>query len=288
MRSMTGFGKASGKIGQNSYQAEIRSLNSKQLNLKVQLPHRFHDKEIELRSYFAKQIPRGKVDVSIREVSGQEEKLYSINEEVLRSHYKELQKLAEDLNDDRSDILATAMQIPDSISYGSAEAEAYEVEALWKLLEEAAKAFDDFTAKEGKNMREDIEESMNAIKQGVEQIEGLESERREQVKERIWKKIQEDMSPEELDEKRFEQELLHYLERLDINEEKTRLKSHLEQLHEVMDETEPGKKLHFVSQEMGREINTIGSKADHAMIQREVVNMKEHLEQIKEQLMNVR
>ncbi len=288
MRSMTGFGKASGKIGQNTYQAEIRSLNSKQLNLRVQVPPRFQDKEIELRSYLSKQIPRGKVDVSISDISGQEEKLYSINENVLRSHFKELEKLAKELNDDRSELLATAMQIPDSLSYGTPEAGSYEVEVLWELLEKALQAFDSFAKKEGGNMREDMEESLAAIREGLVRITGFEGERREKIEKRLWNKIKEGIPAAELDEKRFEQELFHYLERLDINEEKIRLESHLEQFHEVMNEKEPGKKLQFVTQEIGREINTIGSKADHAPIQREVVNMKEHLERIKEQLMNVR
>ncbi len=196
--------------------------------------------------------------------------------------------MAEELGDKSSELLGNALQIPDSLSYGSPDPEPYEVEELWKLLENALEAFEEFTGQEGGNLRKDLEKQRKALEKGLERIEFYENERKEKVRERLDKKVKEELGTEGLDEKRFEQELLHYLERLDINEEKTRLKSHLQQFQQVMNEEGGGKKLHFISQELGREINTIGAKADHAPTQQEVVQMKDHLERIKEQVMNVR
>ncbi|MFB6257169.1 MAG: YicC/YloC family endoribonuclease [Flavobacteriales bacterium] len=288
IRSMTGYGKAQGSIGQRNHEVEVRSLNSKQLHLKVLLPPRFQDKEIEMRTHVSERISRGKVDVTVSEASAQKDQLYRINKEVLRAHYQDLKGIAEELEDERSELLATAMQIPDVLSYQGSVAEAHEAEDLWKLLKEAMDAFDAFAEREGSKLQEDLEAQSQRIQEGVERIEEEDGERKKQVKERLEQKITEVVEPGDLDKKRFEQELLYYLERLDINEEKTRLRSHLDQFHQVMKEKDPGKKLQFITQEIGREINTIGSKADHAPIQREVVNMKEALERIKEQLMNVR
>jgi uncharacterized protein (TIGR00255 family) len=289
IRSMTGYGKITGRIEDREYRIEVRSLNSKQLNLKVQFPQRFQDKEIEARSFISDRIQRGKVDVIVQEMSGSADKLYSINTEVLRSHYKELDELSQEFGDEQSDILGSAMQMPDALNYEIPEAEDHEQEELWKLLDQAVKAFEEFAEKEGGHLRSDLEEQIKKIREGLDRIEAdYEDERRQNVKERLQKKVKEVMDPQDIDEKRFEQEMLHYLERMDINEEKTRLKSHLQQFHEVMNEADPGKKLNFITQEIGREINMIGAKADHAPTQREVVNMKDHLERIKEQLMNVR
>ncbi len=288
LRSMTGYGRSSRTIGENHHEAELRSLNSKQLNLKVQLPPRFQDQEIQVRNFLSERIPRGKVDLSVKEKGENTEKLYQINKEVLRAHYRELESLAEELGDDRSEILSAALQIPDSLSYSSQKASSSELEELWKLLEDAFQAFEEFTEQEGGHLRKDLEAQIHAIKEGLDQIEPYEDERRQKVHERLRKKMKETLDQEEVDEKRFEQELLHYLDRLDINEEKTRLRSHLQQFHQVMNEEGSGKKLNFISQEIGREINTIGAKADHAPTQQIVVDMKDHLERIKEQVMNVR
>jgi uncharacterized protein (TIGR00255 family) len=285
---MTGYGKASTTIGERTYEAEVRSLNSKQLNLRVQLPHRFQEKEIEVRSYMSERIPRGKVDLVVSGVSGEEEKLYELNHEVIKAHYQELERIASDLGVEHSDLLSNALQIPDAISYGSPEAAPYEIEELWSLLDKAIEAFEDFTEKEGGNLRDDLEEQRRAIGKGLERIQAYEEERREKVRERLQNRIKEELHADDVDEKRLEQELLHYLEKMDINEEKTRLRSHLQQFHQVMNEEGGGKKLQFISQELGREINTIGAKADHAPTQQEVVRMKDHLERIKEQVMNVR
>lgn len=286
---MTGYGKATGAAGDRSYRIEVKALNSKQLNLKVQFPQRFQDKEMEARRLISERIGRGKVDVIASEASGEDEKLYRINKEVIRSHYRDLEGLAEELGDGTSDLLSTVMRLPDSLSYTVPDAQESESKAFWELLEEALNAFEAFTEKEGSVLKTDLEEQLGKIEEGLERIENdYEDERRQNVKDRLQKKIKEVMDPKDLDEKRFEQEMLHYLERLDINEEKTRLRSHIQQFYEVMEEVDPGKKLHFIAQEIGREINTIGAKADHAPTQREVVHMKDHLEKVKEQLMNVR
>lgn len=284
---MTGYGKASGKLGDRAYTVEVRSLNAKQLNLKVQVPARFREKEIELRSSIAERIPRGRVDVTVTEDEGEAEQLYRVNGEVLRAHYRELERYAKELGDGNSPLLATAMQIPDSLSYSEPAPEQEELEGLQELLKKALEEFDRFTEKEGANTKADLEKCLKGIREGLEKVEGQEDERRKAVEERLRKRVQEALDPGSIDENRFEQELLYYLERLDINEEKARLKSHLEQFEAVVENEGSGKKLHFVAQEIGREINTIGSKADHAPMQQEVVGMKDELERIKEQVMNL-
>ncbi len=285
---MTGFGKAECLLPSKKLTIEIKSLNSKQVDTSTRLPAIYKSKDLEVRQILAKRLERGKIECSFHyEVA--EGASVQINTEVVRSYYEQLVSLSEELGIESNERLLTAiMKLPDTVTSEKAELNEEEwgivVETLIKCLDE----LDGFRIQEGKSLEEDLQGRTELILEKLKAVEPFEKERIDKLKERIYSNLEEMRSREEVDQNRFEQELIYYMEKLDISEEKVRLLNHCEYFLEMLEKGSPnGKKLGFISQEMGREINTLGSKANHVEIQKLVVGMKDDLEKIKEQVLNV-
>jgi uncharacterized protein (TIGR00255 family) len=289
IKSMTGYGLAANDFAQAKYTVEIKSLNSKFLELALKLPKAFSDKEFILRNDCSKQIERGKVNISIYveypEVSA---KTATINQELLKVYYQQLKSAASELGDNADNLLQLALNFPDVIQYESDAVSDDEWRVLYKTFEEALQSFQNFRIDEGNVLKQDLIFRINNILEGMKLVEEQEPNRIPQIRERLNHFLEEAVGKENVDYNRFEQELIYYIDKLDITEEKIRLKSHCDYFIEALKGTDAnGKKLGFISQEIGREINTMGSKANDAKIQQIVVGMKEELEKIKEQLLNV-
>ena len=282
---MTGYAKVQATVGERRVSIEIKTLNSKQLDLIVKLPAAYRSRELEVRALLGA-LDRGKVDFLLTEENGSATTAF--NEELLRSRYAALQPLARETGADAERLLASLVTAPDIWNSGTdAELTDAEWEGVRKAVQDAIEQTDRFRAEEGAVLEKDFKKHVDLIEQLLGQIPGYEAERIETAKERI-RRMMADAGVKEVDENRFEQELIYYLEKLDITEEKVRLQKHIDYFRQTMaEETVCGKKLGFVAQEMGREINTTGSKANHVEIQRTVVAMKDELEKIKEQLGNV-
>ena len=289
LKSMTGFGKAVSEIPGKKVTVEIRSLNSKQLDLNVRMPYFYKEKELELRTEMAKQLERGKVDLSIYTELTQETLPVALNKELAKTYYRELKNLSEELNETNNDLLALALKMPDVMK---AEREVAELdEEEWKqvksAVDKAVEAFQKFRDDEGKALMNEFNSRIAIINKLLEKVVALDAARVENIKKRIRTNIEEVVEANKIDQNRFEQELIYYIEKLDITEEKLRLKTHLDYFIQTMKEPAAGRKLGFISQEIGREINTIGSKANDAGVQKLVVQMKDELEKVKEQMLNV-
>ncbi|MGB4775691.1 MAG: YicC/YloC family endoribonuclease [Daejeonella sp.] len=289
IKSMTGYGLASTDFEQAKYTVEIKSLNSKFLELSLKLPKAFTDKEFLLRSECSKQIERGKVNVSILvENAETTTKTSSINQDLLKHYYNQLKTASADLEAAPSDLFQLALNFPEVIQYETDEVSEDEWKTVYKTFEEALSAFQNFRQDEGNTLKQDLILRINNILEGMRLIVIHEPDRLVLVRERLNNFLQDAVGKEHIDHNRFEQELIYYIDKLDITEEKIRLKSHCDYFLEALkDKDANGKKLGFISQEIGREINTMGSKANDAKIQHLVVGMKEELEKIKEQLLNV-
>lgn len=289
IKSMTGFGKSVTEIPGKKVTVEVRSLNSKALDLNLRLPYLYKEKELGLRSDISKQIERGKIDLSVYTESTQETLPIAINKTLIKTYYKELKALADEMNESNSNLLALALKMPDVMK---AEREVVELdEAEWEqvkiAIDKAIDAFQKFRSDEGKILDKEFQTRIGIIYGLLADVLRMDSARVESVRARIKNNIAELVEKEKIDENRFEQELIYYIEKLDITEEKLRLKTHLDYFMNTLQEPASGRKLGFISQEIGREINTIGSKANDAGIQKLVVQMKDELEKIKEQLLNV-
>ena len=287
MKSMTGFAKTQFEIENKTYSIEIKTLNSKQLDIITKLPFLFHEKETEIRSLLSSLL-RGKVEFSIIEDSDKSNNISSINFDIARTHYDDILKLKEMLNaDSNGDLLSVVLAQSDVWEYADVKEL---TDTAWQQLllkiKDAIVVLDSFRLQEGEILKKDFIYRIDLIESKLEKIPPYEDERIATVKERMRKYLLDLDIP--VDENRFEQEIIYYLEKFDITEEKVRLRKHINYFREVMDEQEGiGKKLGFVVQEIGREINTLGSKANHADIQRIVVEMKDEWEKIKEQLGNI-
>ena len=289
IRSMTGYGKAECLLADKKLTIEIKSLNSKQLDTNARLPSLYKEKDIEIRQQIASQLERGKVECSFYyELSG-EASTATINEPVVKSYYQQLYKISGELGLEASlELLSTVMRMPDTIRTEKPEIEDKEWELVKVALKKALDQVNVFRIQEGKSLDSDLRQRVEAISRKLEEVEPYEKERIEQVRERISKHLEEYDLKNTVDENRFEQELIYYIEKLDISEEKVRLANHCSYFMETLEDQGPaGKKLGFISQEMGREINTLGSKANHKELQKLVVEMKDELERIKEQILNV-
>jgi uncharacterized protein (TIGR00255 family) len=287
IKSMTGFGKASEEFSDKILTVQIRSLNSKSFDLNLKLPGQYREKETELRSEIARDIERGKVDLSIYYDFTQEQKNFSINKELVKFYFDELSGIASDLKTD-ANILDLVLKMPEIITSAKQEADEGEWKLIVRTIKNAISDFDTFRSKEGANLENDLLMRIKYILELLAEVEVFEEQRMLQTKTRIKEHLHELFNPENVDENRFEQELIYYLEKIDITEEKVRLRSHCEFFMDTMSESvSNGRKLGFITQEIGREINTIGSKANHAEMQKRVVQMKDELEKIKEQLLNV-
>lgn len=266
---------------------EIKSLNSKQIDTNTRLPAMYKEKELELRQILSKSLERGKVECNfhyeIIEGAGA-----TINTRVVKDYLDQLSEIADERNLNSADLLSSVMRLPDTVSTEKNELGDEEWEAVKIAVEKAITELDSFRVQEGEALEKDLRESILSIRSGLAKVEPFEQGRIDRIKERIRGNLDELNPGDEVDRNRFEQELVFYMEKLDINEEKVRLANHLEYFLDILNEGSPnGKKLGFISQEIGREINTLGSKANHGEIQRIVVEMKDELEKIKEQLLNV-
>lgn len=289
IKSMTGFGRAESSTADLNIVAEVKSLNSKYFDTMIKMPRVFSEKEIEVRNLIEKHLVRGKVTVNIdyqNKVIGSQPQV--INKALLAKYYTELNSMAKELSDDKADIFRIALYLPDVISPEITSEEEKNWEILKSKIMEAVEQCDVFRIREGEHLMKELEIYIREIEKSVEEIDQLDPERIGQIKDRILLNLKELIPDEEYDQNRFEQELIYYIEKLDISEEKVRLKGHLEYfLKELHNDVSNGKKLNFIGQEIGREINTIGSKANYTPITRHVVLMKDNLEKIKEQLLNI-
>lgn len=289
LKSMTGYGIAVTDFANAKYTVEIKSLNSKFLELALKLPKSFADKEFVLRNECSKQIERGKVNVAITvEYTEIQKKTASIDGDLLQSYYKQLRDVADRLNDSGSNLLQMALNFPDVVKYEEDTISEDEWVQMHKTFQAAMLDFQKFRSDEGGVLQEDLIFRIKSIYDSLQKIELEAPKRIPLIKERLANMLEEHVGKENVDQNRLEQELIFYIDKLDITEEKIRLKSHCDYFLETLKSQDAnGKKLGFISQEIGREINTIGSKANDAHIQQLVVGMKEELEKVKEQLLNV-
>ena len=286
IKSMTGYGKATGEYKDKIISAEIKSLNSKFFDLNLRVPAHLRDKELELRNELNKLIERGKVDFTLTSGTPEDDRLF-FNKALIKSYYQELKSITYEFEIPEPDYLRLIFQMPDVSSPEETIADEEEWKVILKVIRDAVHAFNVFRKTEGTNLADDLNERIKSIYSILEKIAPHEEERLKIIKERLRNSLSGLAVDTEFDVNRFEQELIYYIEKLDISEEKVRLKSHLDYFHSTMNESSSGKKLNFITQEIGREINTIGSKANNAAIQKMVVEMKDELERIKEQLSNV-
>ena len=283
LQSMTGYGRAEERFDEETLSVEIKSLNSKNLDLSVRLPQALRTHELNLRKRLSDAIIRGKVEVYVQ-LSGQQlNPQAQLNQEVINRYLEQINAIAEG---DRLSQLALALRLPDAVSQEKEVLEDQSWEAkLFQVADRAVEAFHAFRTQEGKELQEDILSNLRQIESGLGRINTLDGERTDNQRTKLREAI--DTLEQKIDENRFEQELIYYIEKFDINEERVRLKNHIDYFQTTLAEEAVGKKLGFIAQELGREINTIGSKANHSGIQREVVQMKDALEKIKEQSLNV-
>ena len=290
VKSMTGFGSASSDISGTAVTIEIKSLNSKFLELSLRLPSMYRDKELELRAELSKLVERGKVDVSINigSVNSDLSKKSNINKEIFKAYFEELNQLRDELKVSDQLIFETIIKLPFVLGNEKAEGDEEQWKAINILVKEAILKFNSFREVEGKVTEDDLKLRIKNIFILLIEAEKYEKGRTENIRERLHKNLSEIKDITSVDQNRFEQELIFYFEKLDITEEKLRLRSHCDYFLETLKSTEAnGKKLGFITQEIGREINTLGSKANDANMQRTVVEMKDELEKLKEQLANV-
>jgi len=286
--SMTGFGKALGQFGNKKVIVEIKSLNSKQTDLNARMPALYKEKEMAIRSLLYDRLERGKIECNIYVENNGAESNYAINRGLALNYYKNLKSLAEEVNEPTDQLLDAVLRLPEVVRAEREELEEKAYEFVSGLVAEACDKLVEFRAQEGAKLKTEFEGRVKGILTHFETVKAHEEERVEGVRQRITKNLDEWVDGEKLDASRLEQELIYYIEKLDITEEKVRLKAHCEYFLETLDAPKSqGKKLGFIGQEIGREINTIGSKAYHAPIQKAVVQMKDELEKIKEQVLNV-
>lgn len=289
IKSMTGFGKAEFEVNNKKFILELKALNSKQIDINARIPSVYREKEIEIRKELAEKLVRGKVDITIYVENHGEDSNSKINEPILKSYFESLKKINDELGlpTDQT-TMQSILRLPDVVKteYETLDEEEWQVILLH--LRKALEDIDDFRIREGKALETDIIANTENIRELLQQITPFEDQRMETVKKRLTENLEKLNLNGNVDENRFEQELVYYLDKMDMNEEKVRLENHCNYFIEtiVLPESN-GKKLAFISQEMGREINTLGSKAYENNIQRIVVQMKDHLERIKEQLLNV-
>ena len=286
---MTGFGKSVIEILGKKINVELRSLNSKSLDLNLRLPYLYKEKELGLRSYISKQLERGKIDLIVFIESKNELLPIAINKNLVKSYYNELKLLSVELNDDTSNLMELVFKMPEVLKSEKETIEFDESEwmHLKNAVDNAIESFQKFRSDEGNILSIEFKNRIDIIYKLLADVLSLDALRVVNLRNRIKNNILEIVEKEKIDENRFEQELIYYIEKLDITEEKLRLKTHLDYFVLTMKEPSCGRKLGFISQEIGREINTIGSKANDAGIQKIVVQMKDELEKIKEQLLNV-
>jgi len=288
IRSMTGFGNSSIEFENKTISVEIKSVNSKFMDLNLRLPSAYKEKEMELRTDLARFIERGKCEVAFSVESQEAAKKTVINRQLAKAYFEELKMLDAELGISTPNYLQIILPLPDVMMNDKTVLSEAEWNAVQKAMKQASDAFQKFRLNEGAALQKDIEQRLQAILDGLKEIEKFEAGRIELVRKRLQSNLEEFIQLNNIDRNRFEQELIFYIEKYDISEEKVRLKSHCDYFVKTMkDDPSAGKKLSFIAQEIGREINTIGSKANDADMQKSVVIIKDELEKIKEQILNV-
>lgn len=282
---MTGYGKATASFEGKKIVVEIRSLNSKSLDLNLRLTSSYREKELEIRAIIAEYLDRGKVEASITIENTAETKNFTINKAVVATYYNDLKSIANDLGESTTNILPIVMRLPEIFSNEKETVSPEEMAFVFELMKEACTNLVAFRKQEGDQLRADFQSNINRIAELLAAVPVYENERIDIVRERMRAGL-EKLTAMKIDENRFEQELIFYIEKMDISEEKMRLGNHLDYFVNTMDIPLCGKKLGFITQEIGREINTLGSKSYHVEMQKIVVEMKDHLEKIKEQVLN--
>jgi len=286
---MTGYGKSVLETPQKKISVEIRSLNSKQADLNTRVPWLYKEKEIEIRNLLSKKLERGKIDLFISFDIMDDELMPVINKASVKNYYRQLSEVSSELGIDPGvEALSIIMRLPEALKSEKPELTDEEWKMALKMIDDALKLVDNYRIEEGKALAKDLSASVNKILGFLKDIAPYEAERITKVREKLTASLNDTIGSENVDMNRFEQEIIFYLEKLDINEEKVRLRKHCDYFIETMNGKDSnGKMLSFIAQEMGREINTIGSKANDASIQKIVVMMKDELEKIKEQVLNV-
>lgn len=280
---MTGFGKSVTQIPSKKITVELKSLNSKNFDLNARIPSQYREKELELRNIISSSLGRGKVDLSIYVEFTGEQTSTNVNKEVVQNYMDQLKQL---VDADDVELLKMAVKMPDALKTERDEIDEEEFDAIEQAVQEALKEINSFRTAEGKALENDLQLRITNINDLLQQVMKMDPDRVEAVRERLRKGIEE--LKEQADENRFEQELVYYIEKFDITEEQVRLENHLKYFQETMNTSDSnGRKLAFISQEIGREINTIGSKSNYAPMQQLVVQMKDELEKIKEQILNI-
>ena len=288
IQSMTGFGKVTTELPEKKVTIEIKALNSKQLDLYTRIPSIYREKEMDIRSVLSQKLERGKIELIITVENIGKDIATKINATAVESYKKQIEEIAENLDINKpTEWFPMLLRLPDVIKTEMVEADEQEWEVVNKALEDAINKFCEFRIQEGTMLCRIFEQKISNISELLAQVEPYEKERLEKIKMRITDNLQK-IPDVQVDSNRLEQEMIYYIEKLDINEEKVRLDNHLKYFIETLNSRHgQGKKLGFITQEMGREINTLGSKSNHAEMQQIVVQMKDELEQIKEQILNV-
>ena len=288
MLSMTGFGKAEIALDKLHVIVELRSLNSKYLDLTVKMPSFLKEIELRARKTVKEKLERGKVELLVHYEKNKENTAITINKEQISSYFKELLDISENLNiDATSSLLGHVLKLPDTIENKKEIVTDDDLEKIISCVEKAANELNHFRSQEGEALKYELQKRVNSIQKHLNSVTPFENERLPKVKSKILDAANTLNLKDQLDEKRLEQELLYYAEKLDITEEKVRLNEHCTHFLNTLTVKGSGKKLGFIAQEMGREINTLGSKSHHLEIQKIVVEMKDELEKIKEQVLNV-
>ncbi len=285
LHSMTGYGKATGNYEGKKVSVEVKSLNSKSMDLYVRTAPFYREKELEIRQQVTALLDRGKVEVNVNIESTGATKSFEINKDLALAYYQDLKQTNDLLGEKSVDYLSLIVKMPDIFMQAKEEITAEENAFLTDLVAQACQQLNNFRRQEGEALEKEFTERINEIKSLLADVPKYENLRIEIIRERMRKGL-EDMDNPNMDENRFQQELIFYIEKLDITEEKMRLSNHLDYFLETMVLPSAGKKLGFITQEIGREINTLGSKSYHVELQKMVVDMKDSLEKIKEQVLN--
>ncbi|MCL1868560.1 MAG: YicC family protein [Paludibacter sp.] len=288
IQSMTGFGKAGGEFSNKKITIEIKSLNGKQADITAKISGIYKEKELEIRNEVAQRLERGKIEITLSVESSERDYPNLLNKGLVKAYITQIQELANEMQISLPNVLETILRLPDALKTDNVELVPQDWAAIRQILNNALDILQEFRQQEGKMLDKFFRLKISNIAALLEQIPQYEQQRIEKVRERIITELTTLCKSVDFDKNRFEHEMIFYIEKLDISEEKSRLSNHLKYFTETLDEKiSQGKKLGFILQEIGREINTLGSKANHSEMQKIVVMMKDELEQIKEQILNV-
>jgi uncharacterized protein (TIGR00255 family) len=289
MKSMTGYGKSVCELEDKVVTIEIKSLNSKQIDIYTRIPSIYREKDLEIRNLISQKLGRGKIEVNMVIEITDAKNASKLNAAVIKDYYNQLKEIGQELDIDYKEaILQVIMRLPESLRMDKEELDPKDWKRIIEKFNYAIDSVEEFRVQEGNALKVDILNNVQNIEEKLTFLSDFEEERIKNIRQRLQNGLNEISELEKIDNNRFEQELIYYIEKLDINEEKVRLKNHCNFFKEVSSsKTASGKKLGFIAQEMGREINTIGSKANHSEIQKIVVGMKDDLEKIKEQSLNI-